>query len=144
MDAFDNDILNLQDVFKLLLKPRDITKDEFINLVWFLSIRDKSKVMECSAITSIAIESGLAESNGDVRRMIKAQALSIGRRKITDINAKADIDDFFDTGIDGLKWSTIRHGKKISQFILIQNIEGMYPNDPWFGLTYEEWNEQRL
>jgi len=137
MKLFNDDTLSITDVHVLLLKPRDLTKDEYLRLMVFIKGLKMSRLLDCANITSACIQSGSDESNGDVRRMLKDNALSIGKRKITDFNDVLAEDDFFETGFEDVKWTTVRHGKKKAEFIWIMK------DEVWFDLDYETWKNER-
>jgi len=137
MDIFDNGILCLTEVHDVVTKPRDLTKEQFSLLCWFTNT-DTQNIIECRNSSTVALETGLAESLSDVRRMIKGNAFGVGKRKITDFEDELSEDEFFSTGRDHLRWTTIKNGKKQNKIILI--MEDEFIADPWFGVSYADWH----
>jgi len=141
MKIFDNGILCLTEVHELMNNPRDLSKEQFNLLCWFTNTGPKD-LLFCSKTFTAAIHCGIAASNSDVRRMIKGNALGVGKRKVTNFNDELSIDEFFETGYDEVKWTTIKNGKKNNKIILIRKCDGtVYPDDPWFGMEYEQWKD---
>ena len=140
MQIFDNDILCLTEVHGLMHKPKDLTKEQFSLLCSFINAGPKD-VIFCKKTFTAAIHCGIATSNGDVRRMIKGNALSVGPRKVTDFDDELNPEEFFKTGFEDVLWTTIRNGKKKSEIVIIQKDEETYPEDPWFGLEYDIWKD---
>lgn len=141
MKIFDNGILCLTEVHGLMNKPRDLTKDQFYLLAWFTNCREKN-IVECRTTSTAALESGIAGSLSDVRRMIKGNAFGVGKRKVTDFDDELSEDEFFETGLEGVRWTTIKNGKKKNQIIII--IEDKDLSDPWFGVDYADWHYERF
>jgi len=140
MDIFDNDILNITEVHDLLKNPRDLTAEQFSLLCWYDNIKPKH-IVECRLSYTAFVEMGVLSSVSDFRRSFKSGALKIGSRTIASFDDEMSEHDFFETGIDGLKYTSIRRGKKKQQIILIKEDEIMCPDDPWFGQTVEQWRE---
>lgn len=136
MNFFKNDILTIDNVFDLLRKPRDISKDEFNLLVFFMGITCMKNFNDSFVTSDNAFESfilsGIAESKSDVRRFMKGGSIMIGKKQITHIDQKITEDDFFKTGIDHVRWNSIKHGKKKLEFIFITE-----DNGEWFELESE-------
>ena len=122
MDIFDNGILCLTEVHSVVTKPRDLTKEQFDLLCWFTNTGIKN-IIECRTSSTIALETELVTSLSDVRRMIKGNAFGIGSRKITDFEDEVTEDDFFSTGRDNMKWTTVKNGKKQNRIIVIMKDE---------------------
>ena len=136
MEFFNNKILTLDNVFNLLRKPRDITKEEFNLLSFFMGITNignfnSSLVTSDDAFNSFIL-AGIAESKSDVRRFMKGGSLMIGKKQITKIDQKITEDDFFETGIEHIRWNSIKHGKKKIEFIFIIDEDG------WFEIEENE------
>jgi hypothetical protein len=138
MKLFDNGILCLTEVHQLVTNPRDLTKEEFGLLCFFINGGPKD-ILLCNKTFTAAIHCGIATSNGDVRRMIKGNALGVGKRKVTDFNDVLSKDEFFETGFEDVKWTTIKNGKKKNALVIIQKEDS--GEDPWFGIDYEQWRE---
>ena len=141
MEIFDNGILCLTEVHGVMTKPRDLTREQFNLLCWFTNCTQKN-IIECRTTSTAALEAGIAESNGDVRRMIKGNAFGVGKRKVTSIEDELSEDEFFETGIAYMKWTTIKNGKKKNKIIVI--VEDEFISDPWFGLSYDDWHSDRF
>lgn len=135
---FDNGILCLTEVHELMNSPRDLTREQFNLLCWFVNAGPKD-VLFCSKTFTAAIHCGIATSNSDVRRMIKGNALGVGKRKVTDFDDVLSEDEFFETGFDDVRWTTIKKGKKKSKIVLIWKEDS--GEDPWFGMEYEQWKD---
>jgi len=118
VDLFKNGILSLKDIFSLLNSPRDLTEEEFHCLSIFCSLKPWKHIIESIDTPQVVIDCGISSTLSEVRRMIKANALSIGKRKVKDFSDTIQPEDFFETGIEGLKWTTVKHGKKIQEVIL--------------------------
>lgn len=140
MDFFNNGILNIDEVHNLLKEPRDLTVEQFSLLRFYDNIKPKH-IVECRKSYTAFIDYDLLPSISEFRKNVKSGGFSIGNRTIKDLNDEMSEDDFFETGIEGLKWTAIRRGKKKQQVILILKDEIMYPDDPWFGQTLEQWRE---
>jgi hypothetical protein len=121
MNIVTNEVLGLDEVFGLLSKPRDLTKQQFLHLCHFTNVGIEN-IITSNSVLEVAISSGVASSNGDVKRMIKGKSLGIAKRKIQSINDTLSQSDFFETGINNLMWSTVKNGKKIAVVILIQKL----------------------
>lgn len=134
--------LPITEVHGLLRKPKDLTREQFTLLNWYTN--GKRYIIECSNTLTAAIETNIAESISDGRRFIKQGSLFVGKRQIKDFNDDLNVNEFFETGYDGVKWTSIRNGKKKSRPIIIIEDEVMFPNDPWFGKTYQDWKDEQL
>ena len=134
--------LPINEVHKLLLKPRNLSRIEFGKLCFFTNAMP-NYILECQKTFTAAIEVGICESNGDARRMMKQGSFFVGKRQIKDFNDLLEVNEFFETGYEGMRWTSIRNGKKRSEPIIIWEDEEMFPKDPWFGLDYERWLENR-
>lgn len=127
--------LLLPDVYQLLLKPRNLSRDEFLYLSAYCHLTPKN-IIDSRGTVNASVSVGLGNSGSDVRRYIKQGSFFIGKRQVKDFKDELQVEDFFDTGLEGLKWVTVRNGKKIMEVILITYDELMYPSDPWFGEEY--------
>ena len=141
MKIFDNGILCLTEVHNLMNNPRDLTKEQF-NLLCFFTNCGIKNVIECRTTSTAALESGIADSLSDVRRMVKGNALGVGKRKVTNFEDELSEDEFFLTGIPYMRWTTIKNGKKKNEIIVIVNDDHI--SDPWFGLSYEDWHKENI
>ena len=123
MNLFNNNVLIIDDVFSLMRKPKDVTKDIFQNLLYYNSIININMFNLCLVDNDFAFESfvqtKIANSKSDVRRFMKNGSLMIGDTKITNIEQKIDESCFFNTGFDDVKWTSVRHGKKKVEFVFI-------------------------
>ena len=137
MKIFDNGILCLTEVHGVVTKPRDLTKEQFDLLCWFTNTTYKN-IIECRTTSTVALESGLLESLSDVRRAIKGNAFGVGKRKITDFDDELSEDEFYSTGRDDMRWTTIKNGKKKNEIIVILRDDDIA--DPWFGVSYADWH----
>lgn len=130
MNLFKNAILTIDNVFDLLRKPRDINKEEFNLLRFFMGINNIKNFNNCLLTSDDAFEafilSGIAESKSDVRRFMKGGSIMIGKKQITKIDQKITEDDFFETGIDHIRWNSIKYGKKKIEFIFIMEDNGIW------------------
>lgn len=141
MKLFDNGILCLTEVNGVMQKPEDLTRNQF-DLLCFFTNCSFDNIVECRRSVAAAVECGIASSLSDVRRMIKGNAFGIGPRKVTSFEDELSDDEFFETGIPHLRWTTVKNGKKKNKIILIMKDE--YLIDPWFGVSYEDWRNDRF
>ena len=141
MKLFDNGILCLTEVNGVMQKPMDLTRDQFDLLCFFVGCT-WDNIVECRNSASAALECGIASSLSDVRRMIKGNAFGVGPRKITSFEDELSDDEFFETGIPHVRWSTVKNGKKKNKIVLIMRDD--FIDDPWFGVSYEEWHNERF
>lgn len=119
MDFFSNNILNIDDIFELMNKPRDLSLEEFIILATLCSVKPWKNCIESMKTFEVVIDSGIASTNSEVRRLIKQKSLAIGRKTITNFDDELTEKDFFETGNPHFKWTTVRNGKKIHRIILL-------------------------
>lgn len=130
---FDNDHLQIDDLFQLFQKPRDLTYEQFrLMMLWSCHINWSKHIIEEPETAKAFIEMGLCSSIGDFRRNL--QSIKVGSRKITNIKDILSSDDFFETGADHLRWTPLKIGKKKVEICLIER-DVDFP-DPWFR-TYD-------
>ena len=137
--SFLNCDLPIDQLFTLLSKPRNITREEFMCIVSHMSLArfakdrvegdTKKQVIginqrfaktdegEFRNILELTISIDLVPSKGEARKLIKASGLFVNKKQITE-NFVLSEEDFFDTGTDW-KFAVMRKGKTNHEIILI-------------------------
>lgn len=110
--------MQIEDVHGILLSPRNLSEYDFRLLLAHCCGGFKGMIR--SIVTSDSTfdalkENGMVDSRSELKRNISS--FSIGNRKLISANDTMAIDDFFDTGIDNVKWTSIRKGKKNCKII---------------------------
>lgn len=110
--------MKIEEVHDILLKPRNLNESDFRLMLAYCcgGLSGMIKSIVTSECTYEAFkENGMVESRSAFKRELSS--LSIGNRRLDSVNDIMSIEDFFDTGIDDVKWSSIRKGKKTCSII---------------------------
>jgi hypothetical protein len=133
---FDNDILPLSEVHNIMNNPIDLNRKQF-NLLCYFTGHGAKDVIFCDKTYTAMIQSGLVNSKSDFIRKLKEGSLFVGKRKVINLDDELNPQEFFNTGFEDVRWSTVKHGKKKNKIIIIQKNNNI--DEEWFDIGVEEW-----